>query len=82
LDRLENQRPETAVREELHAEGRLYVWTGSNHQPSSAGRVTVHARKIACRGADKGMPAGIIFREKLRQYQLRQHASREETRET
>jgi hypothetical protein len=32
----------------------------------------VHARRIACRGADKGMPARLIFSNKLRQYRQRQ----------
>jgi hypothetical protein len=60
------------IREELRTEGCRYVWTGQSRKPECAGRVMVHARRIACRGADKGMPARIIFCEKLRQYRRRQ----------
>jgi hypothetical protein len=70
LERLETQHAEAGIREELHAEGWRYVWTGPHWERSSPGRLTVHARKIACRGTDKGMPAGVIFREKLRRYRL------------
>ena len=59
------------VQEELYAESAHYVWAGSSRQPDSPGQLTVHARRIACRGADKGLPAALIFRDKLRQFQQR-----------
>jgi hypothetical protein len=65
------------LREELRADEARYVWRAQSDAPGAAGSVEVHARRIACRGADKGMPAELLFREKLRQYRLRHGGARD-----
>lgn len=54
-----------AHREELHGERAHYVWSGNR---KGAGVVEVHQRRIACRGADSGNSARVLFVEKLRLY--------------
>jgi hypothetical protein len=55
--------PDGAPREEVVSECSRYLW--------GSGTVAVYARMIACRGADQGMPARQLLREKLERYRQR-----------
>lgn len=60
-----------AVTEELVTPNRRYVWMGAARDGSAAGWLVVRARRIACRGADSGRSAGVVFREKLALFHAR-----------
>jgi hypothetical protein len=73
LARTPPREPETIARarEVLVSESARYVWTGAGRSPTDAGSLSLHVRRIACRGADSGMPARLLYCEKLRAYARR-----------
>lgn len=75
LGRRQSPPPLVSVREELVSDRSRYTWGGAGRGPSDPGWVSLWARKIACRGADKGMPARLVFLDKLREYRRRHPAA-------
>jgi len=64
--------PVVGAREEVLSDRAHYAWAGPGRGGGDVGRFSLWVRRIACRGADKGLPAQILFGEKLRQYGRRQ----------
>ena len=60
------------AREDVLSDRAHYAWVGPGRAGGDVGRFSLRARRIACRGADKGLPAQLLYREKLREYGKRQ----------